>query len=406
MHLSQEVQQTIPHLCQSLQEEVIALRRQLHQAPELSGKEEQTSTTLMTFLQEHGITCHPCVCGYGFYATIQGDLPGGMVILRADMDALPIQEINQVDYASAHPGLMHACGHDVHSAIVAGVGLMLQQMRTHLHGSVRLLFQPEEESVSGAIKVIRSGALDNPRPKAIFGMHVCALPSETLGWNNRQFLSGYDHYLVSLKDKKHSLDDNLLDEIAAECCRRIEALNTLSLPGTSEEEQAMWQSMQQEESPLSNFRVYSASLPEEEDKEDYHGCFGLGYKAASHAMRRAALDAVRGEIRAVCEAKSIGYTLTAMGSMRDVINDPHLVAYALEALQGLLPVKSLQRVWHAYPFNCEDFSFYLKHSPGAMFWLGAGKRARLHRPDFEVDERCIPFGMLAFSAMVLGFNHS
>ncbi|HRZ77554.1 MAG TPA: M20 family metallopeptidase, partial [Bacteroidales bacterium] len=157
-----------------MHDRLIDWRRHLHRHPELSEQEFQTSAFIQEVLTSLGIPFTAGVADTGVVGLIEGMMPGqGCVALRADMDALPIAEANAVDYRSQNPGVMHACGHDAHTASLLGAAALLQEMRAGFGGTVKLLFQPSEEQYpGGAIRMIREGVLEDPNPAFIFGQHV------------------------------------------------------------------------------------------------------------------------------------------------------------------------------------------------------------------------------------------
>ncbi len=151
---------------------MIEIRRDLHQHPELGLEEHRTSAKVQDLLDEMGIEHVDGLGGTGVLGLIRGTGEGNVVALRGDMDALPIQDAKDVPYASTIPGKMHACGHDVHTTVLLGAARLLQKHRDSFSGTVKLLFQPAEETVGGAKLLIAAGALENPRVDAIFGLHV------------------------------------------------------------------------------------------------------------------------------------------------------------------------------------------------------------------------------------------
>lgn len=160
----------------NLQPQLVEWRRQLHQKPELGFKEKLTAEFIASLLQEWGIEHQTGVAQTGIVAIIKGEKLGNQVLaIRADMDALPIQELNEVPYRSQHDGLMHACGHDGHSAIALGTACYLHQNRHSFAGTVKIIFQPAEEGPGGAKPMIEAGVLKNPDVDAIIGLHL---------WNN------------------------------------------------------------------------------------------------------------------------------------------------------------------------------------------------------------------------------
>ena len=155
-----------------LEEEIREIRRHLHQYPGLSEHEEESAAYLAEKLEQWGIPYEMVLDGTGIVAVLQGDSEGPVVGLRADIDALPVQEETGLPYASKIPGVMHACGHDAHAAILMGVAKVLSGMRSQLKGTVKFFFQPAEESVGGAQRMIDAGCLENPHVDYVLGLHV------------------------------------------------------------------------------------------------------------------------------------------------------------------------------------------------------------------------------------------
>jgi amidohydrolase len=160
----------------ALQPELVTWRRHIHKYPELGFQEKQTAAYISQRLKSWGIPHQTGIAHTGIVATIEGEQPGPVLALRADMDALPIHEANEVEYRSAIPNVMHACGHDGHTAIAMGTAKLLQQHRQHLKGTVKVIFQPAEEGPGGAKPMLEAGVLKNPDVEAILGLHL---------WNNR-----------------------------------------------------------------------------------------------------------------------------------------------------------------------------------------------------------------------------
>src|SRR5437870_5680897 len=168
----------IAKAAEALRAKLVEQRRDFHMHPELSNREERTSRIVAERLRALGLDDVKTGVGkYGVVALLKGSKPGPVVAVRADMDALPIQETIDVPYKSLVPGVKHACGHDAHATVELGVAEVLSQMRGQIHGTVKFLFQPAEEGApadeeGGATLMIKEGALKNPRPSAIFGLHA------------------------------------------------------------------------------------------------------------------------------------------------------------------------------------------------------------------------------------------
>ncbi|MDB4897645.1 MAG: N-acyl-L-amino acid amidohydrolase, partial [Firmicutes bacterium] len=178
----------------------VAARRQLHQHPELSFQEQETSAFVAAQLQELGYEIQTGLGGYGIKAVLRGGKPGKVVALRADMDALPILEETGLDFASEHPGVMHACGHDVHTATLLGTAKALKQVQAEIAGTVVLIFQPGEEvNPGGASLMIKDGVLANPQVDGIFGLHVApGMNAGTMGFGAGAMLASPDDFVVTI----------------------------------------------------------------------------------------------------------------------------------------------------------------------------------------------------------------
>ena len=216
--MSADLKHTILQIAQSLREELIEVRRHIHQNPELSFEEVQTSNFLKKKLSESGISFTDGWVKTGILGEISGHAHGKTVALRGDMDALPIQEEGTSDYTSVVPQVMHACGHDVHSACLLGAGLILQRIKSQLNGKVLLVFQPGEEVLPGGAKLMmEAGIFDNNEPDAIFALHVFPqLPAGHLGFRTGMYMASTDELYFTVRGKgghaamPHQVSDPIL----------------------------------------------------------------------------------------------------------------------------------------------------------------------------------------------------
>lgn len=184
--------------------ELIAIRRHLHMHPELSMQERETSAFIQSKLTEYGIPFSAGIAVHGIVGLIKGKNPESRVVaLRADMDALPIVEKNTVDYCSQTPGVMHACGHDVHMTSLLGASKILNELKNEFEGSVRLIFQPSEERFpGGASMMIKEGVLENPVPQQMFGQHVLpTLEAGKVGMKPGKYMASTDEVYLTVKGK-------------------------------------------------------------------------------------------------------------------------------------------------------------------------------------------------------------
>lgn len=199
-----ELKQRIQQLAASISEEVIGYRRHIHANPELSFEEHNTCKYVSDLLTSFGVKHEVGIAGTGVVALIEGKNPTSKVIaLRADMDALPIEEKNNVSYKSTNIGVMHACGHDVHTSSLLGTAKILSQITDQFEGTIKLIFQPGEEKFpGGASLMIKEGVLQNPAPKNILGQHVMALiPAGKVGFREGMYMASADEIYLTVKGK-------------------------------------------------------------------------------------------------------------------------------------------------------------------------------------------------------------
>jgi amidohydrolase len=186
----------------ALKDEVINLRRDIHMHPEIGFEEKRTSSLVANYLQELGIEVHTGIAGTGVVGLLKGGTEEKTILLRADMDALPIQEMNDVPYKSRNSGVMHACGHDGHTAILLVAAKVLSRHRNDLKGNVKFVFQPCEEKAGGAIKMIEQGVLENPKVDYAFGLHLWNfLEKGTVNIKEGIFMAEADRFIIRVKGK-------------------------------------------------------------------------------------------------------------------------------------------------------------------------------------------------------------
>src|SRR6266478_6095985 len=229
--------QQITQAAEALRAKMVEQRRDFHMHPELSNREERTSRLVAERLREMGLDDVKTGVGkYGVVALLKGSKPGPVVAVRADMDALPIQETIDVPYKSLVPGVKHACGHDAHTTIALGVAEVLSKMRDQIHGSVKFIFQPAEEGApdgeeGGAALMIKEGALDNPRPLAIFGLHTTPeAEAGQIGCRAGAAQASADGFSITIRGKTsyaawpHKGVDTML--VAAECITALQSIKS------------------------------------------------------------------------------------------------------------------------------------------------------------------------------------
>ena len=355
----------------------------LHQHPELSGQEKESAAYIASVLREIGLEPKENVGGYGVTAVIEGKGEGKCVGLRADFDALPIQEKTGLPYASQTPGVMHACGHDAHAAMLLGAAYVLNEMRDEFNGKVKLLFQPSEENSadSGSKRMIADGALENPKVDAMFGQHIWPdFPVGQVAVRNGAMMASSDRLNITIKGKAShgSTPDSGIDAIAA-AGQVISALQTI---------------VSRRVSPLDSAVVTIGTIKGGDrynviaDTVTMEGtCRNL-----NPAVRDQMEDRIRAIVEGVCAGMGAEGTLEYIRGYSPTVNSPALFPMALEAIHETVGEENT-----VIPQNSalggEDFSFYCEKIPSLLFWTGlqtpGTESYPLHNGNLNPNEGCL-----------------
>ena len=373
--------------------QAVALRRAIHQHPELAGMERQTADRIVTALAPLGLDMRTGVGGHGVVAVLRGAMPGPSLALRAELDAVPTDEDADLPFRSTESGAGHLCGHDLHAAIAVGVATVLASRASTLPGSVTFLFQPAEETLEGAAAMIAAGAVDDPVPEAIFALHSWPMPTGRVACGEGVGFAGLDIVEVCLSPAAPP-------GAATHLQTAIDALATIAFPTTPEDFQALMQAFEVDDGVLADAVHISTSESATPD--------GPVITVAVKATRVKRYQDIRDRIGTIVdELAPSAATVSAAGEpFPAMLNDPAEARRALAVLDGVMGVEHVARYRASSPFNGEDFGLFLQRSPGAMLLLGVadyaqGRLGIPHQPDFIADEAAINVGMLAASAVIL-----
>lgn len=378
-----------------LADEIRAWRRHLHKHPELSGREEQTARFIAEQLREMGFA--PAE-GVGQTRGLTADLrvnDGSLVALRADMDALPIEEETGVDYASINPGVMHACGHDAHVAMLLGAARLLQDQKDRLKRSVRLIFQPHEELYpGGAPAMIADGVLEGV--EAIFGIHVCTnLQVGRLGTRVGPFMAAVNPFKIVIRGKggHAAMPDQCIDPVVAAAYVVVE-LQTVVSRSIAIAEPAVVSITQLQAGTADNVIPNDATL-----------CGTI--RAFDEEVRMHACDRVRELAEGVARAHRAAAEVDICPGYPVQVNDKETTERVLEAARNV-GIERDHLITLAPQGVGEDFAYYCQSVPGAFVFLGVANEAKgctypHHHPRFNIDEDMLPRGAALYAQFALGF---
>ena len=379
------------------QDSVIAHRRWLHAHPELSGQEKETAAYIADALRKMGLDPKENVGGYGVVAVIKGRKGGKCVGLRADFDALSIQEETGLPYASKNPGISHACGHDMHTAMLLGVAEVLSGMKGEFTGAVKLIFQPSEENAadSGARKMIADSVLENPRVDAIFAQHVSpSYPTGSIALNEGAMSASSDRFFITVKGKSShgSAPESGVDAVTMGA-HVITALQTIVSRAVSPLDSVV----------LTIGKVTAGSRYNIIAEE----CFMEGTCRTLNPRVQEQLPArMEAIIKGVTEGMGGAYQFEYVKGFIPTVNAPGEFALARDTAQALLGHDCVI-IPDKAAMTGEDFSFFLKEIPGAFYWLGCQKPDTpfypLHNNRFAPDEAAIPVGMEVMLSTALAY---
>ena len=367
--------------------DVQAIRRHLHAHPELSFKEYNTAQYVSGQLTALGIPHQTGIAGTGIVALIEGKNPARRCIaLRADMDALPIEEKNDVPYSSTNPGVMHACGHDVHTSCLLGAARILNELKAEFEGTVKLIFQPgEERHPGGASLMIKEGVLENPRPDAIFGLHVFPyLPAGEIGFKSGQYMASADEIYITIHGRggHAALPQETVDPIS------IAALLITGL------QQVVARKADPLVPSVLTFGKIAGGFTTNviPDKVEILGTF----RTIDEKWRYEAHKWIKDFTEQTCAAYGANVEIEIPAGYPSLFNDPVLTENARawgRVYTGEGKVHEL-----IMRMGAEDFAFYTHHVPGCFFRLGTNRNGTeyttpVHNPHFDVNEEALMTGM-------------
>jgi amidohydrolase len=380
----------------TLQPHLVQWRRRLHQRPELGFAEHLTAEFITEKLQDWEIPHQTGIAGTGVVATITGTQPGPVLAIRADMDALPIQEENQVSYRSQHDGVMHACGHDGHTTIALGTAHYLSRHRDQFAGTVKIIFQPAEEGPGGAKPMIEAGVLQNPQVDAIIGLHLWnVLPLGTLGVKSGPLMAAAERFSCRIQGKggHGAIPQQTIDAIVIGA-QVVTALQTIVARNVDPLDTAVVSVGEFQAGTAMNAIADSAHLA---------GTVRYFNPDLADFLPQRLEQIIAG----VCACHGASYELNYYKLYPPVINHPEIASLirsvaetVVETPTGVLP--------DCQTMAAEDMSYFLQAVPGCYFFLGSANPAKNlayphHHPCFDFDETALGLGVELFVRCVEKF---
>ena len=385
----------IKELASLYTEEVVLIRRHLHANPELSYQEQHTAQFIAKQLRSYGIEPKEGVAGTGVTTLIEGKNPSRKIIaLRADMDALPINELNAVEYKSKNIGVMHACGHDVHTASLLGTAKILNELKNQFEGSVKLIFQPgEEKNPGGASIMIKEGVLENPTPSAILGQHVFPLLQVgKIGFREGKYMASSDEiYLKVIGKGGHGATPELTIDPVVIASHIIIALQQIISRNASPKHPTVL-----------SFGKISANgatniIP---DEVTIAGTF----RALDEGWRAEGLKKIKKMAENIAEGMGGKCEVDIHHGYPYLENNPTLTQSIRKAAEQYVGSENVVDI--DLTLGSEDFAYYSQIIPASFYRLGTRNEAKgitsyVHTPTFDIDEDALKIasGLMAWMAL-------
>jgi amidohydrolase len=368
--------------CTELASELVRFRRDLHQIPEAGLAEHKTAAYIAENLHQLGLEVHTGVAGTGIKAILRTGRPGPTLLYRADMDGLPIEEQTGHAWASTHPGMMHACGHDGHMAMALGAAALLSSLADQLHGNMVFLFQPAEEGPGGAKPMIQAGALENPEVDEAFAFHLWPdLDLGCIGIRSGPLMAAMNRFQITILGQgghaamPHKCVDALdvgvqvVNALQRLVSRKISPLHPAVLTVASFQAGSAFNVIPAQAQIAGTTRTF--------DRETWKAWPGQ----------------IEQVVAGVCASMGAEYTLETTTGFAPLINNPESSERMRRIAAHTVPEECILRPEQT--MGGEDMSFILEKVPGCYVFLGVGRegQAALHSPNFDFDEEVLPLGM-------------
>ena len=392
---SQQIKTAIKKLAEEYQIENVNTRRYLHKHPELSFQEFNTSLFVQKQLNNLGIP-FKIIATTGVVGIIKGKNPESRIIaLRADMDALPIQEENKVEYCSVNDGVMHACGHDVHTSVLLGAAKIINDLKEELEGTIKFIFQPgEEKNPGGASIMIKEGVLEDPKPHGILGLHVHpGLDVSKLSFRKGRVMASADEIYITIKGKGgHAAAPHLTVDTILVASQLIISLQQIISRNNNALNPSILSICSIEGGKTTNV------IPSEVKLKGTFRAMDEDWRKKAHQLMHLQAQGI-----ALATGAEIDFNIDI--GYPTVDNDPNFTEQAWEIAKDYMGIQFVEET--EIRMGAEDFGFYTQQIPGCFFRLGVRNEKNnitqsVHTPKFDIDENAIKYGVGTMSW--LAFN--
>ncbi|QSZ26934.1 amidohydrolase [Aceticella autotrophica] len=376
-----------------IEDEIINLRRKIHMYPELGFEETKTSELVYSYLKDIGLEVKR-IAKTGVVGLLKGN-GDRTIAIRADMDALPIQEENDIDYASKIPGKMHACGHDVHTAILLGTAKLLSNMKDELKGNVKFIFQPAEETTGGALPMIEEGVLKDPDVDGIIGLHVDpGIEAGEIGITYGKAYASSDMFDITVKGKSgHGAEPHKAVDAIVIAGNIINALQTV---------------VSRNINPFEPVVITIGSIKGGNarniiaDKVDMSGIIRM----FDETKRDETVSKIKHLAENIVEAMGGSIEFSWIQGYPCLINDEKMIEVVKSSASSILRDTNIKNIMPT--LGVEDFAYFTKYVPGCYYRLGCGNKEKgidkpIHSNKFNIDEKCILIGMAVHVMTAINF---
>ncbi|MCD6019336.1 MAG: N-acyl-L-amino acid amidohydrolase [Bacteroidetes bacterium] len=394
----------IKQLAQDYFDEVVSYRRQLHMHPELSFQEFETSTYVSSVLKRYNISHTTGIVQTGIVAIVEGKNPGKKIILlRADLDALPIEENNKVDYKSRNHGIMHACGHDVHTASVLGTAIILNQLKEEFEGTIKIMFQPGEEVLPGGSSLmIKAGVLDNPRVDIALAQHVFpSMETGKVGFREGMYMASTDelHITITGKGGHAAMAGDYKNPlvVAAHIITEIEK----QFPFTIDSEGVARNTQNNIPTVIAFGKIEGKGATNVIPETVY---LAGTFRTMDEDWRKEVKEKITTIIKTISDKYQVKAEINILDGYPFLVNDHHITQQCKQAATEYLGNENVEDL--PLRMTAEDFAYITQQVPSCFYRLGTGNKVKgivsgVHTSTFDIDEKALEIstGLMAWMTL-------